>query len=186
MSDSIAERQILSTGILAAGDPWPRVVWQNGVVTQGHRLREARRARGLKQIQLQAAIGCGSGTISKWEADKRAIDSEYLPRLAKTLEVTERWLLLGEGPKTGGAQNAAQVYPTGPVALEAVLFDYPWPEIPKETVLRAIDLVRAEATDPALAGAPASYWNHRLHQIVADLGYDRTRLAPTPRGLRGR
>jgi transcriptional regulator with XRE-family HTH domain len=64
----------------------------------GGRLRAARRARGLTQMQVVAATGIEQATISKYEQGE--IDEPSAPKiavLARALGVSMEWIVTGEG-----------------------------------------------------------------------------------------
>lgn len=51
----------------------------------GHRIRENRRARGLTQEDVAAALGVSAPAVSKWEGDLTFPDITLLPQLARLL-----------------------------------------------------------------------------------------------------
>lgn len=65
-------------------------------MTIGNRVRNARKAKGLSQIQLGDAIGVSQATISELEV-RPAASSKYLVDIAQALGVNPVWLATGEG-----------------------------------------------------------------------------------------
>lgn len=57
------------------------------MVHHPHYLKEWREARGLTQDALGSQIGVTKGTISRWEAGKRRMDTDDLVNCAKALGV---------------------------------------------------------------------------------------------------
>lgn len=51
----------------------------------GHRIREHRRAKGLTQEEVAAALGVSAPAVSKWEGDLTFPDITLLPPLARLL-----------------------------------------------------------------------------------------------------
>ncbi len=72
----------------------------NTEVLVGARLKQARRAAGLKQTALAQRCGVGQSHISGMERGVRAPSIEILDTLAHTLGVSAHWLLGGEGDDT--------------------------------------------------------------------------------------
>lgn len=65
------------------------------------RLRDARKKRGMTQIELAEAVGLRQGTISFIEVGKTTEPSNIL-KIAKVLKVDPYWLLSGDSPKPAG------------------------------------------------------------------------------------
>jgi transcriptional regulator with XRE-family HTH domain len=166
MPDIIAERQNLSTVKAQTGLPGHVAVWQHDGMSFGARLRETRKARGLKGIQLAERSGVDGSTISRYEKGERlAPEADKVARLAKALGVNVPWLLTGDGPREPGPVVIET--PVGRAALEAVLFTYEWPdEIRSETVTEIEGLLRAEAQTSAGAGRSAAAWRHRAREFI--------------------
>lgn len=59
----------------------------------GAKIREVRRAAGLTQKELGAAVGKGISTVSEWEKDLRSPDVELIPRIADACGVSIAELL---------------------------------------------------------------------------------------------
>lgn len=79
--------------------------------TFGERLRDARKARGMTQKQLAAAIGAAQASVSDLEVgESKSPDGHTLVRSAKALRVRPEWLLYGTGPREGdgGGTEPAQ------------------------------------------------------------------------------
>lgn len=58
----------------------------------GQRLREARRAAGMKQKELGAKIGVGEAAIAQYEAGSNTTPLERAVMLADVLDVSLDWL----------------------------------------------------------------------------------------------
>ncbi|MBR4703335.1 MAG: helix-turn-helix transcriptional regulator [Oscillospiraceae bacterium] len=54
----------------------------------GENIRQARKAAGISQEELGAALGVVSQTVSKWERDESSPDAALLPELAKALGIS--------------------------------------------------------------------------------------------------
>ena len=64
----------------------------------GMRIRQAREARGLTQVELAAAAGCQQNTISALERGVTTVaKADTLFGIADALRVSARWLAVGEG-----------------------------------------------------------------------------------------
>ncbi len=71
------------------------------MTTQGERIADARRLKGLTQRQLAKLIGVSKGAVSQYEQNVvDDIGSKIMHRLASTLEVSGIWLITGEGSPT--------------------------------------------------------------------------------------
>lgn len=75
------------------------------IVSIGERIRTARKARGLTQEELGAAIGVAKASIARWETTSRNPGGLALVTLAKTLKVPLEWLVAGEGPPPESAEE---------------------------------------------------------------------------------
>lgn len=73
----------------------------------GWYLKEWRRARGLSQEELAAAIGSSKGYVSDLERGERRYNQDLVEGLARALEITAAQLL-GENPK-GGDQRLVPI-----------------------------------------------------------------------------
>jgi transcriptional regulator with XRE-family HTH domain len=81
-------------------------------VSIGHRLREAREARGLTQVDVAARTGIRQATISKFEKGQIGEPgAQKIAALAQALDVSMEWIITGagEGPRRADAELA----PTG-------------------------------------------------------------------------
>ncbi len=67
------------------------------VATFGDRLFAAREAAGMKRGTLAKRLGVKKSTISAWEEDLSEPRANRLSMLAGVLNVSIRWLLMGEG-----------------------------------------------------------------------------------------
>lgn len=65
----------------------------------GQRLFEARKQKGLSQIQIAEAIGITQPSYANWERCSVSLKPEYLPKLAKALGMSVEDLL-GVAPST--------------------------------------------------------------------------------------
>lgn len=131
----------------------------------GARLRDTRKARGLRGIHLAEKAGVSASGISRWEKGERQPGGLEVAKLARALGVNERWLMTGDGPKEPGPVTIET--PTGRAALEAVLFTYEWPDdIRSETVTEIEGLLRAEAHLPIGIGRSAAAWRHRAREFI--------------------
>lgn len=64
--------------------------------TIGSRLKEARKRKGLTQVDIQKATGISSGNLSDIENDKSMPSAAALISLSRELEVSIDWILTGE------------------------------------------------------------------------------------------
>jgi len=62
-------------------------------ITLGDRIREARKALKLNQVDLAARLGTTQGVVSMWETGARKPTINGLAALATALDVTTDWLL---------------------------------------------------------------------------------------------
>jgi len=62
----------------------------------GERLRAAREARGLKQLEVATQVGTRSGDVSGWERGKFLPNAASLAYLSLTLGVSTDWILFGD------------------------------------------------------------------------------------------
>jgi transcriptional regulator with XRE-family HTH domain len=62
-------------------------------ITLGDRIREARKALKLNQVDLAARLGTTQGVVSMWETGARKPTIKGLAALATALDVTTDWLL---------------------------------------------------------------------------------------------
>lgn len=61
------------------------------------RLKELRRALGLKQREVAARIGVPVSSVGAWEIGKAPIPAARIYQICKEYNVRERWLVDGEG-----------------------------------------------------------------------------------------
>ncbi len=61
-----------------------------------HRLRAARRAAGVTQVELSKALGVSQSLVSLWESGNAESRAGLTPRMADTLGVSVVWLLTGK------------------------------------------------------------------------------------------
>ena len=64
----------------------------------GARIRDARRAHGLTQQELAAAVGVSRSAVAQWETARAGQISGNLARIAACLGVGVGHLLQGDGP----------------------------------------------------------------------------------------
>ena len=80
------------------------------------RLKKARKSRGYTQSTLADAIGVSRGVIANIEYEKTQPQSLVLHAICETLQISEDWLLTGDGrmePGAGSENNArllAEIY----------------------------------------------------------------------------
>lgn len=80
----------------------------------GSRIKQARRAAGLSQVELAKAMGITRSACSQWESDQgTAPRRDRLERLALELGVSYQWLATGKDSQAhGGIAEAVPVYLT--------------------------------------------------------------------------
>lgn len=66
-------------------------------MTIGGRFLEVRKARGLNQVDVAAAIGVSHGALVNYEKGLREPPAAAIIAFSKTYNVNPTWLLLGEG-----------------------------------------------------------------------------------------
>lgn len=66
-------------------------------MTIGARFLEARKARGLNQVDVAAAISVSHGALVNYEKGLREPPAAAIIAFSKTYNVNPTWLLLGEG-----------------------------------------------------------------------------------------
>lgn len=98
-----------------------------------NRLKEARRAKGLTQVEVAQYIGITQGGYSGWERGDFKIDTTSLSRLAELFGVTTDYLL---GNDSRPAPPALRIPVLGSVPagipLEAIEDIVDWEELPTE------------------------------------------------------
>lgn len=62
-------------------------------MTLGEKVKAARLARGLSQIDVAVALDTTDATVSRWESDKMGIDAKHIPKLAALLGRDPDWLM---------------------------------------------------------------------------------------------
>lgn len=95
------------------------------------RLREARRAKGLTQVEVAKIIGISQNGYSDWETGKNRVDLHTLQKLADLYEVTTDYLL-GKDTQPNATVVRIPVLGSVPagIPLEAVEDIVDWEEIP--------------------------------------------------------
>ena len=75
------------------------------------RLKKARKSRGYTQSALADTIGVSRGVISNIEYEKTQPQSLVLRAICETLQISEDWLLTGNGRMEAGAgpENSARL-----------------------------------------------------------------------------
>lgn len=73
----------------------------------GLRIKIKRKLSGLTQEALGRSVGVSKVAVSRWEADKNAINPELLEHVARVLNVDVEWLLTGEHFATKEEEAAA-------------------------------------------------------------------------------
>jgi transcriptional regulator with XRE-family HTH domain len=83
---------------LAFGDTDTRIqsVRQHKDQTIGTRIRTRRRELEITQVALAEMIGAPPTTVSSWEQRKSSPRRDTVPRIARALRVSMRWLEFGE------------------------------------------------------------------------------------------
>jgi DNA-binding XRE family transcriptional regulator len=69
------------------------------------RLITARAAKGLSQVELAAAAGVAPAQLSRYERGATIPRPQICAKLAKALDVSTQWLLIGEGDGPNHDQN---------------------------------------------------------------------------------
>ena len=96
-----------------------------------NRLKEARRAKGLTQVDVAKYIGITQGGYSGWERGDTNIDSASLSRLAELFGVTTDYLLCKtESPASQALRIPVLGSVPAGVPLEAIEDIVDWEEIP--------------------------------------------------------
>jgi transcriptional regulator with XRE-family HTH domain len=66
----------------------------------GARIRSAREARGWTQGQLAEAVGVSRSAVAQWETERAGQVRANIARVARALDVSIEYLLIGAGPLT--------------------------------------------------------------------------------------
>jgi len=147
----------------------------------GARIREVRKARGLKGIELAALVGCNSSAVTRWEkgggdSEGRVPGSEWVAKLAAALGVNAHWLLTGEG-----AMERASATSAGAEALADVLADYDWGDLDMDVIDAAEQALRLEAqSEPGTLRSPSA-WRARIRHMLAERASRSKQRARSPR-----
>ena len=64
----------------------------------GKRIQYRRKLCRLTQLQLADSLHISHQSVSKWERGESTPDTSFLPELAKILDASLDWLLLGDDP----------------------------------------------------------------------------------------
>lgn len=72
-------------------------------INMGERIRAARKAKGMSQMQVGLEVGVWNEIVSRWENDENNPCAYYTRRLAEVLEVTTDHLLGLEPASMGEA-----------------------------------------------------------------------------------
>jgi len=85
----------------------------------GARLTAAREAVGLSKPDLARRMGCGTSTVSAWEAGRSRPRTNTLLTLAGLVSVSPTWLLsgLGDGPMSVSPEMRMEALGNGIVEL---------------------------------------------------------------------
>jgi len=67
------------------------------LMTANKRLKEAREACGLSQLEVAKALGLVSSTVFRWEKTDRLPKEGDLKALARIYQVSPKWILSGDG-----------------------------------------------------------------------------------------
>lgn len=97
------------------------------------RLKEARKAKGLTQVEVSKIIGISQNGYSDWERGKNKVDNESLAKLAELYGVTTDYLL-GKDAETNPVGLKIPVLGTIPagIPIEAIEDITDWEELPAE------------------------------------------------------
>ena len=81
----------------------------------GVRLTVARESTGLSKSDLARRMGCGTATVSAWEAGRSRPRTNKLVTLAGLISVSPTWLLsgLGDGPMTNSPETRMEALGNG-------------------------------------------------------------------------
>jgi transcriptional regulator with XRE-family HTH domain len=94
--------------------------------TIGQRIRVARKARGLTQEELGAAIDAAKASIARWESTSRNPGGPTLVALSKALKVPLEWLVAGQGaPPETTEEKLARLVKDRKVRLRQILESQP-------------------------------------------------------------
>ena len=96
------------------------------------RLKEARKAKGLTQVEVSKIIGISQNGYSDWETGKNRVDAVSLNKLADLYGVSVDYLLGGSETPTNAALRIPVLgsVPAG-IPLEAIEDIIDWEEIPQ-------------------------------------------------------
>lgn len=85
----------------------------------GVRLTAAREGAGLSKTDLARRMGCGTSTVSAWEAGRSRPRTNKLVTLAGLVSVSPTWLLsgLGDGPMTISPETRIEALGNGIIEL---------------------------------------------------------------------
>lgn len=143
-------------------------------MTFAQRLKETREARGLTKLELGKLAGLHASNLTRLEKDQASKGArtrpgaETITKLARALEVSERWLLSGEGSRD------ARTVTTGAEALERVLDSHEWPVDLDTSVVDGFErLLREEAQREPGAARSVAAWRHRIAQLLRGHGAKR-------------
>lgn len=96
-------------------------------------LKQARKAKGLSQIEVSQIIGLSQPQYSAWENGKSKIDNISLSRLAKLFDVSADYLLGADDPsKSKGVRIPVLGDVAAGIPIEAVENIIDWEEISQE------------------------------------------------------
>ena len=79
--------------------------------TVGQRIRRARKARNMSQMELAKRVGTVYQRVSGWERGEVAPGMASLKRLAEALGVSLDWLIAGKGPMFGPGSEPREFKP---------------------------------------------------------------------------
>lgn len=80
--------------------------------TLGRLIAEARKEKGMTQIDLAGRMGVTDKAVSKWERDLSCPDVNALPLLAETLGLSVEELLQGRNEKQPAGQKFSELMET--------------------------------------------------------------------------
>lgn len=118
----------------------------------GQRIREARRKKGMNQVELSERLRIHRNSLVRYERGERSVDVELLVHIASELRISLHWLVTGEGD-----MDSLPDIPESerlPVRWVAVLGEVPagFPRYTSEVVLEYLPVPSSTARHPQTFG----------------------------------
>lgn len=88
-----------------------------------YRLKESRQAKGLKQKDMAVKLGISRAGYSRMETGKVELTTKNLLKLAKILEISLDWLILGKEADQTTKQDLFSLFGKYAGAVEAMFTD---------------------------------------------------------------